>query len=56
VPLFHPRLDDWAAHFRFPETLIEGLTATGRATARLLCMNDTHRIELRALSASLRDS
>jgi 5-methylcytosine-specific restriction endonuclease McrA len=34
VPLFHPRKDDWAAHFTWSENLLKmnGKTAIGRAT------------------------
>jgi hypothetical protein len=41
VPLFHPREDDWAAHFRVDEAgaQVEGLTAVGRATVARLGMN-----------------
>jgi HNH endonuclease len=48
VPLFHPRLDQWAEHFRLRGVRIEAITATGRATIQLLAMNNARRIELRA--------
>lgn len=47
VPLFNPRLDRWAEHFRFEGPLIIGLTPSGKATANLLDMNAEERIELR---------
>ena len=47
VQLFHPRHDDWDEHFEFDDGLVVGLTAKGRATARLLCMNAPRRIQLR---------
>ena len=48
VVLFHPRRDEWTSHFRFRGPYIEGITATGRATVRLLMLNDARRLELRA--------
>jgi hypothetical protein len=48
VPLFHPRRDNWNDHFELRGSIIVGLTAVGRATARLLNMNSPHRVELRA--------
>jgi 5-methylcytosine-specific restriction endonuclease McrA len=49
VPLFHPRRDAWPDHFQVRGVEIVGLTSTGRATVRLLNMNATHRMQLRAL-------
>ncbi len=49
VLLFQPRKQAWAAHFRFDGVRIEPLTATGRATARLLGFNDRARLAERAL-------
>ena len=45
--LFHPRRDEWSQHFRFEGPYIEGITPTGRATVRLLTLNDARRLELR---------
>lgn len=47
VFLFHPREDIWSDHFRVNGTLIEGLTAKGRATVRLLHFNDDEQVDLR---------
>ena len=47
VDLFHPRFDDWDQHFSLASGRIKGLTDVGRATARLLNMNDDRRVELR---------
>jgi hypothetical protein len=47
VPLFHPRRDVWEDHFAFRGPLIEGLTAIGRATVRVLRMNEGERLERR---------
>lgn len=49
TPLFHPRQQAWAAHFRTDHTLIIGTSQTGRATVALLRMNDERRQEVRAL-------
>jgi hypothetical protein len=46
VPLFNPRRDNWNEHFCWSPDLTEivGLTATGRATVRVLRLNrDTLR-------------
>lgn len=39
VPLFDPRRDSWAEHFRWCDVEIEGVTPTGRATVTALAMN-----------------
>ena len=52
VPLFNPRTQDWHAHFEVHGVAIAGLTAIGRATARLLRMNAEDRCKARA---ALRD-
>ena len=44
VRLFHPRLDRWEEHFRLAGAVIEPLTPTGEATARLLRMNARERV------------
>jgi 5-methylcytosine-specific restriction endonuclease McrA len=48
VPLFNPRTDKWDDHFQLEGPLIVGRTPQGRATVRLLQMNDRRRVELRA--------
>ncbi len=48
VPLFHPRRDLWYEHFEQRGAIIVGLTATGRATTRVLAMNTIERIDLRS--------
>jgi hypothetical protein len=55
VTLYHPRRDSWGAHFAFDEFRLVGLTPTGRATVRVLAMNDGDRVQLRQLVASDRD-
>jgi hypothetical protein len=47
VPLFHPRLQRWAEHFRADNGFIEPLTPTGRITARLLQLNRLDAIDRR---------
>lgn len=39
VPLFNPRTQAWAEHFRWEGQRIVPLTATGRATVEALAMN-----------------
>ena len=56
VPLFDPRRDRWPDHFRFRGPVIEGVTAVGRTTIKVLSMNDTRRIERRELLARRSDS
>jgi hypothetical protein len=53
APLFHPRRDRWADHFRWDETVLMGKTPIGRATAAVLGMNDWQRVELRENLQSL---
>jgi hypothetical protein len=45
--LFNPRRDVWSDHFVVRGGQILGLSPTGRATARLLNMNASRRVELR---------
>ena len=47
TPLFNPRLQHWNEHFQLEHGRILPLTATARATARLLRLNLSHRIERR---------
>jgi 5-methylcytosine-specific restriction endonuclease McrA len=47
VPLFHPRRDNWAEHFGWHGTTLVGRTPIGRATVRLLAVNDWQRVEVR---------
>ena len=53
--MFHPRLDEWSAHFRFDGVAIVALTPVGRATVELLAMNSlgglARRRELLSLGA-----
>ncbi len=50
VSLYHPRRSAWREHFSLSaDGAITGLTAEGRATVRLLEMNDGDRVRLRAL-------
>ena len=45
--LFHPRRDRWSGHFIFEGAYIIGISEVGRATVRVLNMNDARRLELR---------
>ena len=47
VLLFHPRKDQWSDHFQLNRASIEGITAKGRATVRLLHFNDGEQIDIR---------
>lgn len=47
VDLFHPRRSNWSDHFEIRSGYVSGKTATGRATARLLNMNASRRVQLR---------
>ena len=48
--LFHPRQDDWRAHFLWRGPLLEGLTDIGRATIDVLDINDPERVMIRRLA------
>jgi hypothetical protein len=47
VDVYNPRTDVWSDHFTLSAGIIVGLTPVGRATVRLLHMNDPRRVELR---------
>jgi 5-methylcytosine-specific restriction endonuclease McrA len=47
APLFNPRSQRWDEHFTWERTLIVGLTPIGRATIRVLNLNDDKRRQLR---------
>jgi HNH endonuclease len=49
IPLFHPRLQRWADHFRLTGAVIQPLTATGEATANLLRLNAVERVVERSV-------
>src|SRR5258708_5998221 len=55
VPIFNPRTQNWADHFRWSETdrvVVEGTTPCGRATIALLEMNDPDLLFIRRLLIS----
>jgi hypothetical protein len=56
VTLFHPRHDAWAIHFAMQDFHIVGLTPNGRATVRVLGMNESDRVQLRQLTATSGES
>ena len=47
TPLFNPRRQRWAKHFRWQGAYLIGRTAVGRVTVALLQINDDYRVELR---------
>ena len=47
VAIYHPRQNIWGDHFIVRDAKIEGVSATGRATIRLLQMNAKRRVEVR---------
>jgi hypothetical protein len=52
VQLFHPRTQKWTDHFRWSAgdpTLIEPITAVGRATLGLLDLNSSQHVAVRSL-------
>lgn len=51
-PLFHPRRQDWSEHFEIINEMIAGKSPCGRATVRVLAMNDRIRLELRLNQAA----
>jgi HNH endonuclease len=53
VPLFHPRRDRWADHFRLNMERIEPISGVGSATARVLRLNAAERLAERRLLQGL---
>ena len=51
VPLFHPRRDEWRRHFRWSDddSLVIGVTPTGRATVAKLRLNRAGVVNLRTV-------
>jgi hypothetical protein len=49
MPLFNPCVHAWDDHFVLSDVTIVGVTAIGRTTVRVLNMNDTRRLRLRAM-------
>jgi hypothetical protein len=47
TPLFHPRRDRWAEHFRWEGEVIVGVTQIGRATIDVLKMNHPENLAVR---------
>lgn len=45
--LFHPRRDRWPDHFAWDGAVLAGRTPVGRATARVLAVNDPGAVEVR---------
>jgi 5-methylcytosine-specific restriction endonuclease McrA len=53
VPLFHPRRDRWADHFRLEAERIEPVSGVGSVTERVLRLNAAERLAERRLLQSL---
>ena len=53
VRLFHPRRDHWQVHFRLHGARVQPLTPEGRATVKLLRLNESVRILERSVLISL---
>jgi hypothetical protein len=53
VPLFHPRRDRWAEHFRLDGERITPISEIGIVTARLLRLNAPERLAERRLLQTL---
>jgi hypothetical protein len=47
TPLFNPRSQQWARHFRWQGAYLFGRTAVARVTITMLRINDAFRVELR---------
>lgn len=53
IRLFDPRTQLWSDHFQFEDGIINGLTACGRATVRLLQINSLDRVDERKRLANI---
>lgn len=47
VRLYHPRKDRWSRHFEWAGAVLQGKTASGRATIVVLSMNDPDAVAVR---------
>lgn len=47
VRLYHPRKDRWSRHFEWAGAMLQGKTATGRATIVVLSINDPDAVAVR---------
>jgi hypothetical protein len=47
IRLFHPRQDEWNVHFEWTGAALTGRTAVGRATIRVLAINDPDFLAVR---------
>jgi hypothetical protein len=48
VRIFNPRLDEWANHFTWDDTLLRGVSPIGRGTIELLKLNRTLILAIRS--------
>lgn len=53
TPLFNPRTQEWAQHFRFDGGLINPRTDSGRVTELILKLNLRSRVEVREILAKI---
>lgn len=53
VALYNPRTQQWSEHFRLNDTMIQPITAEGRATVRLLRLNSPEQVAARTLLLKL---
>jgi hypothetical protein len=55
IPLYHPRLDNWEAHFCWSDdySILTGITPKGRATVDKLKLNRSSLINLRLVLAAI---
>ena len=47
IQLFNPREQQWLHHFRYDGAELVGLTPVGRTTVRVMCINDSDRVQMR---------
>ncbi len=53
VPIFNPRKEDWLVHFEAKDGLIIPKTRTGKATIKLLRLNEAERLAIRKVLADV---
>jgi hypothetical protein len=53
IRLFHPRTDVWDEHFRWEQSVLQGIAPIGRARAMVLAINEPTRVALRQMLAAL---
>ncbi len=53
VPLYHPRKENWEKHFSTSKGLIIPVTRIGKATVKLLLLNNPERVAIRKILAEV---